>query len=286
MMRTPVKAGVFCLSALLSSSLLADTVNFTGNAQQYTISATGTYSITVAGGQGAGASGYLGGLGALIGGDYSLTLGTVLDVYVAGTGQAGSSTGGGAGGTFIVFDSTKSLLAAAGGGGGAGYHANGQAGQTTTAGGNAPGSAATGGQSGSGGSGGEAGGGAGFSGNGGNGSHGDGGNDYANGFIGGGGLVLNNGGYGGGGAGGLASGGGGGGYSGGGASPGDGGGGGGSYLDPLFTNTSLTPGANTGNGYVTIDFISPLSGTAPEPASLALLALGLLAIPAARRLRQ
>ncbi len=284
-MRTRVKGGVFCLSALLSSSLLADTLNFTGNAQQYTISATGIYSITLAGAQGAGASGYLGGLGALIGGDYSLTVGTVLDVYVAGAGDAGSNTGGGAGGTFLVFDTTKSLLAAAGGGGGAGYHANGQAGQTTTAGGNAPGSATTGGKNGSGGSGGEAGGGAGFSGNGGDGSHADGGDDYANGFGGGIAPALSDGGYGGGGGGGLASGGGGGGYSGGGASPGDGGGGGGSYLDPLFTNTSLTTGANTGNGYVTIDFISPLSAPAPEPTSIALLALGLLAIPAARRLR-
>jgi hypothetical protein len=284
-MRTRVKGGVFCLSALLSSSLLGDTLNFTGNAQQYTVSATGVYSITLAGAEGADASGYLGGLGALVGGDYSLTVGTVLDVYVAGAGVAGTNTGSGAGGTFIVFDSTKSLLAAAGGGGGAGYHENGQAGQTTTAGGNAPGSGATGGQNGNGGSGGEGGGGAGFSGNGGNGSHADGGDDYANGFAGGLGASLNDGGYGGGGGGGLASGGGGGGYSGGGASPGDGGGGGGSYLDPLFTDTSLTAGANTGNGYVAIAFISSPSATAPEPASIVLLALGLLVIPGARRLR-
>ena len=67
-------------------------------------------------------------------------------------------------------------------------------------------------------------------------------------------------------------GGGGGGYSGGGGGRGDngGGGGGGSYFDLSFTSTSKTAGANSGNGFVTINPVAT-----PEPTSFLLLDTGL-----------
>ena len=86
-------------------------------------------------------------------------------------------------------------------------------------------------------------------------------------------IQYANGGFGGGGGGGWQGGGGGGGYSGGGG--GDGidyaGGGGGSFIAAEFTNTSLTGGANSGDGYVIISSV-------PEPSSLILLASGIFVL--------
>ena len=79
------------------------------------------------------------------------------------------------------------------------------------------------------------------------------------------------GGFGGGGGGGNEGGGGGGGYSGGGGGFKSGGGGGGSYLAASFADRVLTSGVRTGNGYVTIDLVSP---AVPEPATWAMMLAG------------
>ena len=228
---------------------------------------------------------------------------------------------GGGGGSFVVYSNNTPLLIA-GGGGGADYYPNqsGQPGLTVTSGGNGQtqngcggGSVtAAGGTNGNGGAGGAycndnaspstgGGSGAGFYSNGGKGgdnwpqfcSAAGGGNDWANGLGGGGGSGCFNGGGGGGYGGGGGSsaeggGGGGGGYSGGGGGAGGGsdsaGGGGGSFsVSGLILNLSES-GANSGNGYVDIDFISAAT---PEPSSFFLLGTGLLSLAGiVRRRRQ
>jgi hypothetical protein len=69
-------------------------------------------------------------------------------------------------------------------------------------------------------------------------------------------------------------GGGGGGFSGGGGGEGEGNivgaGGGGSYIAPAFTNTFGTDGANSGNGFVSID----PAGAAPEASTWAMMLAG------------
>lgn len=78
--------------------------------------------------------------------------------------------------------------------------------------------------------------------------------------------------------------GGGGGYQGGnGAEVGYAGSGRGSYIDPAVTNLVELVN-NSGNGWITINLVSPATST-PEPASWALLALGFLAIPVRRKRR-
>jgi hypothetical protein len=80
------------------------------------------------------------------------------------------------------------------------------------------------------------------------------------------------GGFGGGGGGGDNGGGGGGGFSGGGGGGGRApGGGGGSYVAPSFFNQVLVGGANSGDGYITFDFLGP---AVPEPATWALMGMG------------
>jgi hypothetical protein len=95
-----------------------------------------------------------------------------------------------------------------------------------------------------------------------------------------------NGGFGsGGGAGGAGAGGGGGGSAGGGGGDqGSAGGGGGSYLDSslLLMGEVLAGGVRSGNGEVIITFQSPIAAVS-EPASLALLGAGLLALGTLRR---
>jgi hypothetical protein len=167
-----------CRSAYSSASWAQDTVNnylnmTTSGIQQWTVPATGSYTLAVAGAAG-GTCTNSGGQGIIVQGTYVLNKGTVLSILV---GQMGNSTydAGGGGGTFVISGSSP-LIVAGGGGGGA----------STGAGGNGiitvgDGSGATGGSDGSGG--GNNGGG--YSGNGSGGG----------GYTGGGGAVLNGTGY-------------------------------------------------------------------------------------------
>jgi hypothetical protein len=302
----------YCILALCATSLIpvpafADLFSFTGGEQQFTVTTTGEYQIVAYGAQGGnGYANTTGGLGAEIGGDFNLTAGQVIDIFV---GQQGGSflsdpgAGGGGGGTFVAIDASGNpgdLLAVAGGGGGAGWVLfNGNDANTDTSGGQGGSAGADGGApGGTGGSGGGASngaGGGGYTGGGAAASGGCGASGGGAGFptlsggVAGAGTCQNgNGGYGGGGAagGGAGSGGGGGGYSGGGGGGGGfigPGGGGGSFLDASATNQLELVG-NTGDGFVTID---PLVAAVPEPSSLALFGIiVLLAIPSLRRLKR
>jgi hypothetical protein len=222
-----------------------------------TVPTTGVYDIIGYGAQGGNAlfaaGSYLGGLGAEIGGEISLTAGDILEIVVGGAGRGGgvgpggAYGGGGGGGTFVFDKTTNTLLVAAGGGGGANYGARGGGGQTTQAG--EAGGFGVGGFSGGGGGSFGIGGGA-FPGLGG--TYGNGGGFGGGGFSGGGGSVGAL--YGRPGGGGGFSGGGGGG---GGGIFGGGGGGGGSFLDAqaLAAGQIAISGENSGNGLVDISLI-------------------------------
>ena len=92
-------------------------------AQDFTAPLTGTYEITAYGAQGGSNSYAKGGLGAEASGDFALTEGEELLIWVGGTG-AGSATSkegaGGGGGAWVQDRSDLAVLIAAGGGGGAG----------------------------------------------------------------------------------------------------------------------------------------------------------------------
>lgn len=294
----------FFAAVVFAGASTATTISYTGvnNEQQYSITQAGVYQITVYGAQGGNADAFTsrpghittiqaGGLGAVIGGDISLTSGEVLDLYIGQQGGSAAINGGGGGGTFIALDSSGApgtLLLVGGGGGGA---------NSITAGGNAT-------ISNSGSNGGQAGLYAGSGGGGGgyltNGSAanipftptGQGGNHFSN-LAGGTGFAIGygnaNGGYGGGGGAGDVAGGGGGGYSGGNgggqyvpAGPLLAGSGGGSYVDPDFT-TLVESVSNTGNGYVVISLLEPAASPVPEPSALALIGFGLLTMGVVRR---
>jgi hypothetical protein len=89
--------------------------------QEWTVPATGLYSIKVAGAKGGGAGG---GNGAVLSGEFMLTQGHVVQIAVGqrgtgGFGQLGSvNSGGGGGGSFVVNKTTNSILLISGGGGG------------------------------------------------------------------------------------------------------------------------------------------------------------------------
>ena len=260
------------------------TFAYTGSAQFYNITYSGTYEITALGAS--GGSNYLaGGKGASSIGTFHLSSGSSIGLIVGGApGNSGGYGGGGGGGTFIFIDVNHdgaadpgdTLLAVAGGGGGANWSTvtPGIDATTTTAGadGTGPSGGGVGGSGGGGGIGGSpdigAGGGAGWIGNGTNGSGTDigyGGLSYAGNFAGGTGYYTsyNAGGYGGGGGGSYLNGGGGGGYSGGGGGAGTGaysggsGGGGGSYINTGLTSSyTITAAANTGNGAAILNAIA------------------------------
>ena len=241
------------------------TFSYTGSEQQYTIPTTGVYQLVAygaEGGSGGGPPEFGPGLGAEVGGYYFFVSGTILDIYVGGAGQS-QEAGGGGGGTFIVLDSNTTIpFLIAGGGGGEEDGGNGGNGLTTVVnsggGGLSPASG-----SGSGG---------GFYGNGAdNCSVGSGGQGFPT-LTGGTTPFGGGGGYGGGGAFCNSSGGGGGGYGGGDGAFNGGGGGGGSYIDSGFFSQIAVSGANTGDGFATLDL------TVPEPASFTLIVMGLAAL--------
>jgi hypothetical protein len=242
--------------------------------QRWTVPASGSYTIEVAGAQGGPTSSFSGGQGARTIGTFSLTGGSILQILVGQMGSSGTS-GGGGGGSFVVTAANDPIIIA-GGGGGAEFSSH----STATA--NKPGAITTSGNPGTAGntntptsSGGTAGGGGGTStqyplaGAGGGGLTGNGedarpqsgtaqargGLSFTNGGVGG--LQAGSGGVGGFGGGGGADwnywtgGGGGGGYSGGGGGVYYGaGGGGGSFAGG--TSQTNTAGFRAGAGYVTI----------------------------------
>lgn len=253
-----------CDSAYTATTLDGD-VTVTSGIQYWTVPFSGTYQITAAGAHGGlnTGHGFIGGYGAEMVGEFSLTSGDVLAIVVGQAGTNGNDNAGGGGGSFVVMDATSTPLIIAGGGGGGAENDNNTSymtsyknGTTGTCGRDVPrhgGGLVSGGCSGNGGTIGLSygqGGGGGFSGNGGG--------------TGGGKAFLNvaagstYGGFGGGGHGGGDGGGGAGGYSGGaggsgGGSPDGPGGGGGSYN--AGSNQTNTSGANTGVGYVIIESI-------------------------------
>ncbi len=264
-------ASGFLLGLLFAPPAAADLFSYTGGVQTFTAPVAGQYQITADGASGGNeTSGVrVGGLGAEIGGTFTLTAGEILSIYVGGVGSnslAGGSGGGGGGGSFVVAPSDLPLIVA-GGGGGAGTQGDGGGGLT-----NAPNS--------HGGSGHEGGGGGGFTSSGG---IGDGPGDNGSGFpdlTGGGGFSGGGpGGFGGGGGAESFSGGGGGGYSGGAGGGFRAGGAGGGSFDAGIDQV-LTGAENSGNGDVEIDLVQ---APVPEPASCLLFGTLLVGICAGLR---
>jgi hypothetical protein len=235
--------------------------NATDGIQLWTVPRTGTYRIVAAGAKGADEVGAIGGLGAIMQGDFSLVANQKIKIAVGQTSNSG-------GGTFVVRNtvgvaSTSDILVIAGGGG-AGHQYAGSQPQFSNATLSDPSNSsaswpfytgdntqASGGNGG--GSFGGCGGGGGFLTDGATGGLGQGGKSFLNGLTGPAGGSFTSPGAFGGGAGARYSGPGGGGFSGGGgagSSGGGGTGGGGSSLNN-GTNQSNSIG-NTGSGYVII----------------------------------
>jgi hypothetical protein len=107
------------------------TFNYTGDAQTFTVPATGYYTLECYGAQGGYNSGGLGGKGGLSQLTYPLTKGDILYIYVGGQGECidgnsshptggdGGWNGGGKGGTGVAFGGSGNPYNGGGGGGGA-----------------------------------------------------------------------------------------------------------------------------------------------------------------------
>src|SRR5882724_4037780 len=90
-MKLHLLAGTSLLAlAAAAPAARATTFTYTGAVQSFIAPTTDTYHIVAFGGQGgAGGEGGVGGMGAEIGGDFSLTAGGVLNIYVGGAGGRG-----------------------------------------------------------------------------------------------------------------------------------------------------------------------------------------------------
>jgi hypothetical protein len=99
---------------------------YTGSLVTFTVPTTDTYQILAFGAQGGNGTfdplGFVGvgGRGAEIGGDFSLTAGEILQIAVGGVGSD-SGGGGGGGGSFVVGPGNTPLVIAGGGGGGGAF---------------------------------------------------------------------------------------------------------------------------------------------------------------------
>jgi len=260
------------LNTAYISTNLNGIVTTTNGVQNWTIPVNGIYKIEAYGAKGGNGSAPIGGSGAKMVGEFSLTVGQVLKILV---GQVGSNglVGGGGGASFVTNTSNAPLIVAGGGGGNAytlaySFGQSNNIGNNGTSGlpgsnGNASISVSSGGALGGGGgvattyTFSQGSGGGGLIGNGNNGNPSTGGLAFINGGNGGAGTVngtdiAGNGGFGGGGGGDWVTntgGGGGGGYSGGGGGTYAGlGGGGGSFNSGI--NQVNVSGFNAGNGYV------------------------------------
>ena len=255
-----------------TGTLLDNDVTVSGGIQEWTVPFTGTYIVAAYGAEGGLGSGAgRAGRGAVMQGEFNLTLGTNLKILV---GQRGTSSGvrvSGGGGTYVLEDPAATFfdaLVIAGGGGGFGVGNDTLSQAFTDAdtvmqakngfGGNGAGTAGNNGAGG--GNGGRAAGGGGIFTNGAGNFFGGGGESFTNGGLGGDGNGIEDGGFGGGGAvvqntnfGACA---GGGGYSGGGGGyansfAGEAAGGGGGSIN-RGTNQINIPGYNEGHGLVLI----------------------------------
>lgn len=111
-----------CQTAYTSTSWKSNSslFNVSSGIQLWTVPITGTYRITVAGGEG-GAGKQAGGKGATLSGEFNLIEGAIIKILVGQSGATFSTgSGGGGGGTFVVTNSNSPLIIAGGGGGGGG----------------------------------------------------------------------------------------------------------------------------------------------------------------------
>lgn len=118
------------VNAAYDGTNLAGDINMsTQGIQEWTVPVSGTYTIAAFGAQGGngsngnGSSTTMGGLGAIMKGEFALTAGEKLKILVGQKGSEETSyshrPGGGGGGTFVVkSDNTKLIIAGGGGGGG------------------------------------------------------------------------------------------------------------------------------------------------------------------------
>jgi hypothetical protein len=93
--------------------------------QEWTVPATGSYTIRVAGAKGGDAKGYTGGSGRTVDATFTLTQNQVIKILIGQSGLSATSSsynnvgGGGGGGSFVINKTNNSILLIAGGGGGA-----------------------------------------------------------------------------------------------------------------------------------------------------------------------
>jgi hypothetical protein len=97
------------------------TISYTGVSTAFSVSTAGDYYIVAYGAEGGQSDVLVGGRGAEIGGEFSLTANEVLTIAVGGAGGRSFNGGaGGGGGTFVVDASNNALVIAGGGGGDSG----------------------------------------------------------------------------------------------------------------------------------------------------------------------